>query len=224
MEAFPAISLVTEDAVLQAAIPAQLRHVAQAECPVFSTMAAALAATPPALLILDCAATDFSTDSPAALRRSHPLLGLVGIGSPAQQEGFNDIPLVIFLPKPLVMATLLRQLEQLAYARNLHAGEQRLPLIGGTEFQPAARLITPTNGAAVELTDKESAILSCLYHHHQNGVSRKQLLEEVWGYGDNITTHTLETHLYRLRAKLREAVGEQELIATRNGRYHLQLP
>lgn len=209
--------------MLQAAIPAQLRHVAQAECPVFSTVAAALATAPPALLVLDCAVADVSAESSASLRRNHPLLGLVGIGSPAQQTYFEDIPLAAFLLKPLAMPALLRQLEQLAYARNLRAGEQRLPLIGGTEFQPAARLITPTNGAVVELTDKESAILSCLYHHHQNGVSRKQLLEEVWGYGDNIATHTLETHLYRLRTKLREAVGEQELIATRNGRYHLQL-
>lgn len=223
MEAFPAISLVTEDAVLQAAIPAQLRHVAQAECPVFSTVAAALATTPPALLVLDCAVADVSAESPASLRRSHPLLGLVGIGSHAQQAYFDDIPLTAFLPKPLAMPALLQQLERLAYARNLRAGEQRLPLVNGATFQPATRHVTLADGTAIELTDKESAILSCLYHHRHSGLTRQHLLEDVWGYGDNITTHTLETHLYRLRSKLREAIGEQELIATRNGHYHLQL-
>jgi DNA-binding response OmpR family regulator len=73
----------------------------------------------------------------------------------------------------------------------------------------------------IELTDKEAAILLCLYHHRQHPLPRQQLLEEVWGYSDSIATHTLETHLYRLRNKLREAFGDTEIIITQQGNYRL---
>lgn len=222
MEAFPAITLVSADTVLHAAIPAQLKHVHGVDCAVTDTLAAAFTGAPPALLLLDCAVADFAGTAPAALRHDHPLVALLAIGTETQRHLFADIPLAAFLPRPVAMPELLRQLEQLVYDRTLRAGEQRLPLPDGVAFQPAARRLTGTDGHETELTDKESAILACLYHHRHGGLSRQQLLEEVWGYGDSITTHTLETHLYRLRAKLREVFGEQDIIVTRNGRYHLR--
>ena len=66
-----------------------------------------------------------------------------------------------------------------------------------------ARRSSPApKGNKVRLTEKETAILRYLYRAGQKPVSRETLLQEVWGYNSGVTTHTLETHVYRLRQKV----------------------
>lgn len=220
MEAFPAITLVTDDPVLQAAVPVQLRHALGASCEVVGGNEN-FTASPPALALLDCATMDIG--QLPDLRRDHPLMALIGIGTAAQSEAFEALPLAAFVHRPVSMPVLLRHIEQLGYERALHAGQQRLAFPQGAAFHPADKAILLSGGETIELTDKESAILLCLYHHRHGWLPRAHLLEQVWGYSNAITTHTLETHLYRLRNKLRDAFGGQELIITRNGSYRLVL-
>ena len=220
MEAFPAITLVTDDPVLQAAIPAQLRHALGISCEVVGS-GENFNATPPALALLDCATMDMGRLP--GLRRNHPLMALIGIGTAAQAEAFEALPLSAFVRRPVSMPVLLRHIERLGYERALHAGQQQLAFPLGAIFHPADKTILLSGGESIELTDKESAILLCLYHHRHGWLPRASLLEQVWGYSDAITTHTLETHLYRLRNKLRDAFNAQELIITRNGGYRLAL-
>lgn len=220
MEAFPAISLLTTDAVLASAIPAQLRYSELGDCTVLPDWNALLAAKPPALVLIDCTACESQLSQLAALRRDHPLMAIIGIGNSAQAELFSPLPLAAFVKRPVSMPALLHSIEHLGYERAMTAGQQALPFPQDARFSPADKVIRHGE-RLLELTDKESAILLCLYHHRHGWLPRQQMLEEVWGYSDTIATHTLETHLYRLRSKLRDVFSEEEIIITRQGAYRL---
>lgn len=221
MEAFPAIILVTADPVLAAAIPPQLQHASAGEAIVLENWQALEQSAPPALAILDCAVLLHETAKISTFRSQHPLVALVGIGSEAQAEIFTALPLAAFAKRPVSMPALLHSIEHLSYERAMTAGQQQLAFPLGAMFLPADRCIRKGE-AALELTDKETAMLLCLYHHRHGWLPRQQLLEEVWGYSDGISTHTLETHLYRLRSKLRELLGEEEVVVTKQGAYQLR--
>ena len=89
-------------------------------------------------------------------------------------------------------------------------------------FQPAAKMLEATDGNKVRLTDKETSILKYLYRSGAKSVSREELLTEVWGYNAGVTTHTLETHIYRLRQKIEPDPGNARLLMTDPGGYRLQ--
>ena len=76
-------------------------------------------------------------------------------------------------------------------------------------------------GNKVRLTEKETAILRFLYRAGQRSVSREILLQEVWGYNSGVTTHTLETHIYRLRQKIEKDAAMPEILVTEAGGYKL---
>jgi len=73
----------------------------------------------------------------------------------------------------------------------------------------------------VRLTEKETSILNFLYHTGNQTVSRNTLLVEVWGYDSGVTTHTLETHVYRLRQKIELNPSDAEILVTEAGGYRL---
>lgn len=78
-------------------------------------------------------------------------------------------------------------------------------------------VICETNGRVVKLTEREVAILCYLYKAHEKTVSKQELLSEVWGYNPDATTHTVETHIYRLRQKIEENGGEPVIITEEAG-------
>jgi DNA-binding response OmpR family regulator len=90
--------------------------------------------------------------------------------------------------------------------------------VGPYAFDPGARTLSDAAGRAVRLTDKEAAILAFL-HQADAVVGRETLLAEVWGYNAAVSTHTLETHIYRLRKKI-ETDGTR-IILTEAGGYRL---
>ncbi|MCH2547854.1 MAG: winged helix-turn-helix domain-containing protein [Alphaproteobacteria bacterium] len=225
MEAFPAIILLTANPVLATAIPAQLSHVQNEICNIvenWQQFEAVLSPTPPSLALLDCHACDAQLEGLNALHQAHPLMALLGIGTAEQAQYFDALPLSGFALRPVAMPALLHTIEHLLYARAITAGNQALPFGQHCQFYPAEKLLAYTN-QKLELTDKESAILLCLYHHRHGWLARQQFLEEVWGYSDAVTTHTLETHLYRLRMKLREIFETDEIIVTHQGAYRLNI-
>jgi DNA-binding response OmpR family regulator len=73
----------------------------------------------------------------------------------------------------------------------------------------------------MRLTDKECSILKYLYRAGGKAVPRQVLLNEVWGYNGAVSTHTLETHIYRLRQKLEADPSHPRLLLTENGGYKL---
>lgn len=119
-----------------------------------------------------------------------------------------EITLGLNLPKPVRLSMLLAQLAEAVAPKEIPMGR--------AVFLPRERMLSH-----VALTEKETALLLLL--HQQKEVERDTLLKSVWGYGDDITTHTLETHMYRLRAKLAEALGVGEWIVTTESGYRLAL-
>ncbi len=77
------------------------------------------------------------------------------------------------------------------------------------------------DGKKIRLTEKEAAIIRYLFRAGQKAVTRDELLEEVWGYNSGVTTHTLETHVYRLRQKIEKDPSNAEILVTENGGYKI---
>jgi DNA-binding response OmpR family regulator len=130
------------------------------------------------------------------------------------ESGAND-----YITKPFKFAVLLARIR--AQLRQHEQSEDAVFTIGPYSFKPAAKLLLDDNGAKVRLTEKETSILKYLYRAGEKVVSREVLLHEVWGYNAGVTTHTLETHIYRLRQKIEKDPSSAELLVTETGGYKL---
>lgn len=148
-----------------------------------------------------------------------PVIMLTGADSEADtvrglESGAND-----YVTKPFRFAVLLARVR--AHVRSHEATDQANLTIGPYEFRPALRLLVDAAGKKVRLTDKEAGILRHLFKAGRVAVAREELLREVWGYNSGVTTHTLETHVYRLRQKIEADVGRARLLITEPGGYRL---
>jgi DNA-binding response OmpR family regulator len=129
--------------------------------------------------------------------------------------GAND-----YVTKPFRFAVLLARIR--AHLRSHEQSEDAVFQIGPYEFRPAAKVLMDARGKKIRLTEKETNILKYLYRAGAKPVSREELLTEVWGYNAGVTTHTLETHIYRLRQKIEPEPGLARLLLTDSGGYRLQ--
>jgi DNA-binding response OmpR family regulator len=128
--------------------------------------------------------------------------------------GAND-----YITKPFKFAVLLARIR--AQLRQHEQSEDAVFAIGQYTFKPASKLLVDEKGSKVRLTEKETSILKYLYRAGEKVVTRDVLLHEVWGYNAGVTTHTLETHIYRLRQKIEKDPSSAELLVTEMGGYKL---
>jgi DNA-binding response OmpR family regulator len=143
-------------------------------------------------------------------------------GADAEQDvvrgldaGAND-----YIAKPFRLNELLARLR--AQLRVFDNSEDAIFMIGPYSFRPSAKLLMEAaRNRKIRLTEKESAILKYLYRAGGRPVGRQVLLNEVWGYNSAVTTHTLETHIYRLRQKIEPDPGNARLLLTEGGGYRL---
>jgi DNA-binding response OmpR family regulator len=130
-------------------------------------------------------------------------------------SGAND-----YIPKPFRLGVLLARLR--AQLRQFEMSDDATFPIGPYSFRPSAKiLLEPETNRKVHLTEKETAILKYLYRMGDRPVSREVLLDEVWGYNAGVTTHTLETHIYRLRQKIEPTPATASILVTEPGGYRL---
>ncbi|WP_043336288.1 response regulator transcription factor [Belnapia moabensis] len=130
-------------------------------------------------------------------------------------SGAND-----YIAKPFRLPELLARVR--AQLRIFDNSEDATFSVGPYLFRPSVRLLTePSRNRKIRLTDKECAILKFLYRAGGKPVSRHILLNEVWGYNSAVTTHTLETHVYRLRQKIEPDPSQARLLLTEAGGYKL---
>jgi DNA-binding response OmpR family regulator len=130
------------------------------------------------------------------------------------EAGAND-----YVTKPFRFAVLLARIR--AQLRQHEQSEDAVFTIGHYSFRPSAKVLLDERGQKVRLTEKETAILKFLYRAGEKVITRDVLLHEVWGYNSGVTTHTLETHIYRLRQKIEKDPSRAELLVTDVGGYKL---
>jgi len=175
------------------------------------------------LIILDVAMPDMDGREVCRLMRKQgiktPILMLTGQDSDADtilglDSGAND-----YVTKPFKFAVLLARIR--AQLRQHEQSEDAVFSIGPYTFQPSMKLLTDEANKKVRLTEKECNILKFLYRAGGTVVGRDVLLHEVWGYNAGVTTHTLETHIYRLRQKIEPDPAAARLLVTEQGGHRL---
>jgi DNA-binding response OmpR family regulator len=226
MSALKKILLVDDDADLRGALADQL--VLTEEFDVFEagTGAEGLERSKGQLhelVILDVGLPDMDGREVCRLMRKGgvrcPILMLTGHVTDSDQilgldSGAND-----YIAKPFKFAVLLARIR--AQLRQHENSEDATFAIGPYTFRPAQKLMTDQAGKKVRLTEKETNILKYLYRAKDQTVGRDTLLHEVWGYNAGVTTHTLETHVYRLRQKIEPDPTQVKLLVTEPGGYRL---
>jgi len=175
------------------------------------------------LLIMDVGLPDMDGREAVKLLRKGgfkaPIIMLTGHDTDSDtilglEAGAND-----YVTKPFRFAVLLARIR--AQLRQHESSEDATFTVGPYTFKPGQKLLTMENGQKIRLTEKEAAIIRYLYRADQKVVTRDVLLEEVWGYNSGVTTHTLETHVYRLRQKIERDPSNAEILVTENGGYKI---
>ena len=175
------------------------------------------------LLIFDVGLPDMDGREACKLLRKSgfksPIIMLTGQASDSDvvlglDSGAND-----YVTKPFKFAVLLARIR--AQLRQHEQSEDAVFTIGPYTFKPASKMLVDEKGSRIRLTEKEASILKYLYRAGEKVVTRDVLLHEVWGYNANVTTHTLETHIYRLRQKIEKDPSNAELLVTETGGYKL---
>jgi DNA-binding response OmpR family regulator len=223
------ILVIDDDADLRAALLEQFELE-----PGFSAVGApnaaegfqAAQAEKPSAIVLDVSLPDMDgIEACQKLRQQDvkcPIILLTGVSREEQDQvqgldaGAND-----YVLKPFKFSVLLARIR--AHLRSHEASEDAVYRIGPYEFRPAMRLLLDEAQKKIRLTDKETSILRYLYRSGEKPVGRDELLREVWGYNANVTTHTLETHIYRLRQKIEPNAQSPKLLITETGGYRLQV-
>ena len=149
-----------------------------------------------------------------------PVIMLTGADTDADtilglEAGAND-----YVTKPFKFPVLLARIR--AQLRQHEQSEDAVFALGPFTFKPAAKLLVVNDSnKKVRLTEKETAILKYLKRAGGKAVGRDKLLDEVWGYNAGVNTHTLETHIYRLRQKIEADPAEPKILVTEGGGYRL---
>jgi DNA-binding response OmpR family regulator len=176
------------------------------------------------LILLDVGLPDMDGREVCRLMRragvKSPVIMLTAADSEADtilglDAGAND-----YVLKPFRLGVLLARLR--AHLRQHEQSDDALFAIGPYKFRPSAKLLLDSaRNKKIRLTEKETAILKFLFRAGQKSVAREVLLNEVWGYNSGVTTHTLETHVYRLRQKIERNPARAEILVTDAGGYRL---
>jgi DNA-binding response OmpR family regulator len=223
------ILVVDDDEALRESLCEQLSHDGEFVPMQAGSMAEALASLAAEdarfdAIILDIGLPDGDgRDLCARLRKQGvrmPILMLTGADGEQDivrglDSGAND-----YIAKPFRVSELTARLR--AQLRVFDNSEDAVFTVGPYTFRPSAKLLMDAaRNRKIRLTEKEAAILKYLYRANGRPVGRQILLNEVWGYNSAVTTHTLETHIYRLRQKIEPDPTQARLLLTEGGGYRL---
>jgi len=217
--------IVDDDQDLRGAIAEQLQAEGfdVAEAPTAGDGVRLAREAKPDLILLDVDLPDMDgRDACKRMRQdgvSAPVIMLTAADTDADEvrgleSGAND-----YVTKPYRFAVLLARIRTLL--RDYEHSEGAVFRLGAYEFRPAAKVLVDEKGKKIRLTEKETNILKYLYRAGEKTVSREELLAEVWGYNAGVATHTLETHVYRLRQKIEPDPANAKLLLTEAGGYKL---
>jgi DNA-binding response OmpR family regulator len=220
------ILVVDDDDTLRNSLAEQLQLHEEFSCIAVATGAAGLDHVRAAhvdLVLLDVGLPDMDGREVCRLMRKAgvkvPIIMLTGADTDSDtilglDAGAND-----YVTKPFRFGVLLARLR--AHLRSHEQSEDAVFKIGPYSFRPSAKVLVDAQEKKVRLTEKETSILKYLYRAGSKVVGRDTLLAEVWGYNSGVTTHTLETHIYRLRQKIEQDPSSAEILVTEAGGYRL---
>ncbi|WP_029010793.1 response regulator transcription factor [Azospirillum halopraeferens] len=221
------ILLVDDDEALRQSLAEQLQFHEEFETAEAGTGVAGLEAARDgsfSAVLLDVGLPDMDGRDLCRLMRREgvrcPIIMLTGADTDADtilglESGAND-----YIAKPFRLGVLLARLR--AQLRQFEQSEDAVFPLGPYTFRPSAKLLVEeARNRRVRLTEKETAILKFLYRAGGTVIGREVLLGEVWGYNAGVTTHTLETHVYRLRQKIERDPSNAEILVTEPGGYRL---
>ena len=220
------ILVVDDDEALRSSLVEQLALYEEFECAEATCAAAGVEHARGEhvdLVILDVGLPDMDGREACRLMRragvKAPIIMLTGADTDSDailglEAGAND-----YVTKPFRFGVLLARIR--AHLRQHEQSEDAVFKVGPYTFRPSAKILTDDKEQKIRLTEKETAILKFLYRSGQKVVGRDILLHEVWGYNSGVTTHTLETHIYRLRQKIERDPSNAELLVTETGGYKL---
>ena len=127
------------------------------------------------------------------------------------EAGAND-----YITKPLRLGELVARIR--TQLRQFRASDDARFEIGNLSFVPANKMLHEIGSDRMQaLTEKEATILKFLCRAFPNGVTKGELLAEVWGFQNGVSTHTLETHIYRLRQKISRLTKKQLVLTIEKG-------
>ena len=127
------------------------------------------------------------------------------------EAGAND-----YITKPLRLGELIARIH--TQLRQFRALDDARFDIGNLSFVPANKMLYEIGSERMQaLTEKEATILKFLYQAFPNNVTKDELLAEVWGFQNGVSTHTLETHIYRLRKKISRLTKKQLVLTIEKG-------
>ena len=176
------------------------------------------------LIILDVGLPDMDGRELCKLMRKQgikcPIIMLTGHDSDADtilglDAGAND-----YVTKPFKFSMLLARIR--SHLRQFEHSEDATFPLGPYTFKPSQKILMSEDERKIRLTEKETNILKYLLRSGEASVSRDELLHEVWGYNAGISTHTLETHIYRLRQKIEPNPSQVSLLVTSDGGYRIR--
>ncbi|AUG54644.1 MULTISPECIES: response regulator transcription factor [Thalassospira] len=221
------VLVVEDDAALSQSLTEQLRLHEEFDCVVANSGQEALEAVKDNyfdVILLDVGLPDIDGRDVCKLMRragvKSPVIMLTGANSDSDtilglESGAND-----YVTKPFRLNVLLARIR--AHIRQHEQSEDAVFAIGPYSFQPSAKILVETaTDKKIRLTEKETSILKFLFRAGDKPVSRETLLDEVWGYNAGVTTHTLETHVYRLRQKIEKDPSSATILVTEPGGYKL---
>ena len=220
------ILLIEDDASLRRSLAEQLeRHgeFASLQCENAAAALASIGRERFDAVLLDVILPDMDGRELCRLMRragiTAPIILLVGDKTEVDCRMRSEIGATDCIPKPLRLGALLARLR--AHLGNGAEDEPSILTIGPYRFDPGAKLLhDERRRRMVRLTEKETAILQFLYRAG-GAIGRDRLLGQVWGYNAEVRTHTLETHIYRLRRKIERDPARAEILVTEPGGYRL---
>ena len=218
--------IVDDDADLRHVLTEQLALHPEFEVDTAETAEAALesvAQSAPDLIIMDVGLPDLDGREVVKRLRAdgyrRPIVVLTAHDSDADAVRGLDLGANDYIGKPFRFVVLLARIR--SQLRQYEASEDAEFQIGPYTFRPTSKNLVDAQGGKLRLTEKEAAILRFLHRAEQQPVPRETLLKHVWGYNSGVTTHTLETHIYRLRQKIEANPAEAQLLVTEGGGYKL---
>jgi DNA-binding response OmpR family regulator len=227
MRAVRKILIIDDDSALRQSLAEQLElngEFAAFECETAAQATAMAASERFDAILLDVGLPDMDGRELCRQLRQRgvgvPIVMLTGADSEADtvlglESGADD-----YVTKPFRLSVLLARLR--AHLRQSEHSDDAVFTIGPYTFRPSAKLLMdPSGRKKVRLTEKETAILKYLYRAGDQAIGRDTLLGEVWGYNAGVTTHTLETHVYRLRQKIERDPARAQILVTDPGGYRL---